>query len=289
MLAEVGGRRAGLPGRAVEVDRGRDHLGRRGTVGYVDQGSRGPELRIGQQVVRRLDRGPEEIRLRGEDVDPLVEGAGREDPVELADQLDGVDRTIGGGRIPGVVDPLGMPDDPGHRRPVPVRLQADHPESPTVACDIVVDRGVAHRVPVSRRQGQPPADGDGEVEADGVDALAEQRGRAQLAPPCSFSVVQRSRHARCRGEPGIVVAHATPLERGIAPLRCEQVGDARPRPEGGDVVGGLVPVRTVEPVSGDGGVDEAGMLGQECPVVEAEPVEARQAHVGEEDVGVGDE
>ena len=53
-----------------------------------------------------------------------------------------------------------------------------------------------------------------------------------------------------------MVAHPASLERGVSSRGGQQAGDARAGPEGGDVVGSPVNVRTLGAVAGDQAVDE---------------------------------
>ena len=82
-----------------------------------------------------------------------------------------------------VLDPLGMPDHPGQRRPVAVAFEPDDPEPAAVPRGVVVDGRVAHRLAGPDPDRLPPHQRGVDVEPDRVGALAEQRGRHQLAPP----------------------------------------------------------------------------------------------------------
>ena len=96
--------RGAEPGRAVvdvEVRRGRQHGPRTVLGGHIDQPARGVELLVAQELVHRLDRGPEEVGVRVEDGGPLVEGLGGE---RLVEELDELARIGGPGRRCGDAD-----------------------------------------------------------------------------------------------------------------------------------------------------------------------------------------
>ena len=84
-----------------------------------------------------------------------------------------------------------------------------------------------------------------------------------------------------------MVAHPTPLERGVSSRGGQQAGDARAGPEGGDVVGGPVDIGTLGAVAGDQAVDETREPLGDGRVVQAEALEGANPEVGDEYVGVG--
>src|ERR1700728_2101434 len=93
VLAQLWRGRSRSPRRAMEIRRCRDHRNGALSVGHVDHAAGGVELLVGDDILDRVDRRPEEIRFAGEDLRPLVKGVGGKDLIQLADQLDGVDGT----------------------------------------------------------------------------------------------------------------------------------------------------------------------------------------------------
>ena len=185
MLAEQGRPEAGLGRAAAEVGRGGEHGQAALLVGNLDHGAGGVELLVGHDVVDRVDRAPEHLGLFVEGGPPFVQGPGGEDLVEQADQL---------GRVPPpgarvfealVVQPLGVSDDARQGRPVAVALEAHDPKGAPVAGHVVVQGRAVHRLARADAQAPAPHQRDVDIEADGVDALAQQRSRDHLA------------HARC--------------------------------------------------------------------------------------------
>ena len=123
-------------------------------------------------VVDLVDRRPEHVGLGVEDLGPLLERLRGEDLVEQADELGRVLAAARRRREALVGEPLGVADDAGQRRPVALALLADEPERLAVAGDVVVHRRVAHLLAAADADVGAPAERDGEVEADRVDALA---------------------------------------------------------------------------------------------------------------------
>ena len=173
MLPDARRRGPGGPRGTPKVDWAGHHCGGRHLVGYIHQRPRPVEGRVSQQLVRRVHRGPEEVGLFGKYLDPLVQRPGGEDPVQHADQVRGVGSPLPGPGEPFVVQPFGMADHPGQRRPVALAFQADDPEPSTAARRVVVHGGVAHRSSLPGLQGCAPHEEQVQVEADGVGPLAD--------------------------------------------------------------------------------------------------------------------
>ena len=105
---------------------------------------------------------------------PLAQGPRGEDVVEQADELRRVDGTapLAGKAL--VREPLGPPDGTGQGGPVALTFETDDPEGAPIARRVVVHRRVEHRLPCPHAQRAAPHDGDVDVEADRVHALAQE-------------------------------------------------------------------------------------------------------------------
>ena len=71
------------------------------------------------------------------------------------------------------------------------------------------------------------------------------------------------------------------------PGRTQRLGDAGPGPEGGDVVGATVRVGALQAVTGDDGVDEAGVALVHLVGPEPDALQGGRTQVGQEDVRLG--
>jgi hypothetical protein len=270
---------------AVEVGRGGQHRPAPGLVGHLHHRSGGEELLVGQQVLDRVHGAPEEVGLGVERRRPLVQRAGGEDGVELTDQGGGVAGPAARVGEAGVGQPLWASDRSGQGRPVALALEPDDPEGTAVARGVVVDRRAVHGVARADRQAAAPHQRHVHVEADGVGALAEPRGRHHLAPAGAGPAHQGGADHGGAGHGGRVVAHAAALERERTAGRPQRL--AGPGPEGRDVIRRPVGVGPVEPVARDQRVDEVRVALLDPVGPQAEAVECRGANVGEEDVGRG--
>ena len=113
----------------------------------------------------------------------------------------------------GSLEPLRPPDRSGQGRPVALAFEADDPEVQAVAGGVVVHRRVGHRLADADLDGATPEQRDVDVEADRVGALAQQRGRHELALPGPLPLEQRRADHGRAGHGHGVVTHAGPLER----------------------------------------------------------------------------
>ena len=156
----------------MEIRRCGRHRDNGFSIRYVDDSACGVELLIGQHVLEGVDRRPEEIRLAGEDLRPLLERPGREDLVQLRNQLHRVDGPRTGIGEAGVGQPLGTADGTTQRGPVPVYVEPDDPESPPVRGGVVVHARVAHRLALPDRDRLAGQQIGVQVEAHGIGALA---------------------------------------------------------------------------------------------------------------------
>jgi hypothetical protein len=96
---------------------------------------------------------------------------------------------------------------------VAIALEADDPEPAAVPVLVTVDGRIAHRLAVRRRDGHAEAQRHREIEAQGVEPLAQQGRADELAFSALLTRVQGRRDAAREGLPGRMVSHAAALER----------------------------------------------------------------------------
>ncbi|EPQ44449.1 hypothetical protein MMSP_0209 [Mycobacterium sp. 012931] len=86
-----------------------------------------------------------------------------------------------------------------------------------------------------------------------------------------------------------MVPHAAALKRRRVPGPGEQMREATARPEGRHIIGGAIGVGPGLSVPGDEPVDEAWVAIGHRSEVEPQPSQRRRAHVGDENISVGEQ
>ena len=236
-------RRTWLPRRAVEVGRCGDHRYAASSIRHVDDAARGVKLLVGDDVFDRVDRRPEEVRFAGEDLGPLVQRLGREDLIQLTDELDGVDGAGPRSREPRIAEPLGPCRRRGTagasagRPPARRSRTGGRRRSRNCSCTGCPSSRAC------RSRSADPTSGSVQVEADGVGALPLERGADQLplpgARPGRPARRRRPRRASYRrsGRPsrraGTAASHrggsaGARARRGPRTRRCRRRRDRRP-------------------------------------------------------------
>ena len=126
-----------------------------------------------------------------------------------------------------------------------------------------------------------------EVPSEHVGARAEE-GHLDYPTGAGLPLLEDGgQYAGEGGEAGDVVTDAAPGVEGAAVTVGHLHGQARPGPEGADVVGGAVPLLTPEAVAADAAVDEARMTFHRGMGPEVQIVQGVGSQIADEDVGRG--